>query len=474
MNKSFKIFCGGEFLTSKNKIEILNLFKNDVNYYTYLADNTILENAINKANLVEKELKNLPSFRKTNILSSIANSIQLHKKEFANLISFESYKPLKYSISETERAIQTFRIAAEEAGRNAGEYISIDRTLSGENKEGWIKNFPIGLVGGISPFNFPLNLAVHKIAPAIASGCPIILKPSTTTPLSILYLAQFINETELPKGAVSILPMSRETGNRLVTDERFKLLSFTGSPEVGWNMKRNCGKKKIILELGGNAAAIISKSADLKIAIKKCIVGAFAYSGQVCIHTQRIFVESSIFETFLTQFTEYTKKLKVGSPFEINTDISLMIDEKNAIRVENWVNEAIESGAKLICGGKRESSYIEPTILTNTKNEMKVNSEEIFGPVVVVEPYDDIIDAINKVNNSKFGLQAGIFTNSINEMNIAFNEIDCGGVIINDTPSFRADNAPYGGIKESGLGREGVKYAISEMCEQKILIKNFK
>ncbi|MBU2650811.1 MAG: aldehyde dehydrogenase family protein, partial [Bacteroidetes bacterium] len=348
----------------------------------------------------------------------------------------------------------------------------IDWTPAGTGKEGIVGYFPIGLVAGISPFNFPLNLAVHKIAPAIAAGCPIILKPSSNTPLSTLLLATIIDQTELPKGAVSILPMDRKTGNLMVTDERFKLLSFTGSPEVGWKMKEDAGKKKVILELGGNAGVIVSNSANLEKAVPKCVNGGFAYSGQVCIHTQRIYVQEDVFERFADMFVEQTRKLNAGDPENPETDISVMIDEENAKRVEVWVQEAIDDGAAILCGGKRKAAYFEPTVLTNTRFDMKVCSLEIFGPVVVIEKYRSFQDAVNEINKGRFGLQTGVFTNRIDEMNMAFHDLEVGGVIINDVPTFRVDHMPYGGVKDSGLGREGVKYAMMDMLEPKILVKD--
>jgi glyceraldehyde-3-phosphate dehydrogenase (NADP+) len=326
-------------------------------------------------------------------------------------------------------------------------------------------------VAGISPFNFPLNLAVHKIAPAIASGCPIILKPSSSTPLSTLALARIIHRTALPAGAVSVLPMDRKTGNRLVTDDRFQLLTFTGSPEVGWKMKAQAGKKKVLLELGGNAGVIVSDSADLDLAIARCLVGGFAYSGQVCIHAQRIYVQADIFEAFASRFVEGAEKIRKGDPLDPETEISSMIDEENARRVEEWVAEATEGGAKVLTGGRRMGSYYPPTVLSKTRPEMKVCSLEVFGPVITLEPYQDFPEALAHINDSRYGLQAGVFTNRLDEMNAAFHELEVGGVIINDVPTFRVDHMPYGGIKDSGLGREGIRYAMTDMMEPRILVK---
>ncbi|MCK5169220.1 MAG: aldehyde dehydrogenase family protein [Bacteroidales bacterium] len=467
-----KIYIAGEFVSTDQKLDILSPFDNSIVGVTYLAGNKDLEDAISKAIAVKDELRDYPSYKKYKVLMDIADEVKSRKNELALILAKEAGKPLKYALGEIDRAVQVFIIAAEESKRLPKEYFSIDWTPAGDSKEGLVKYFPIGLIAGIAPFNFPLNLAVHKIAPAIASGNSIILKPARSTPLTVLELAKIIDKTDLPKGAFSVLPMDREAGNQLVTDDRIKMLSFTGSPAVGWNMKANAGKKKVALELGGNAGVVISESADIDLAVKKCLVGGFAYSGQVCIHVQRIYVNENIFDKFVDKFIECTKTLKFGSPEDPLTDISAMIDEENAIRVEEWVSEAIEEGAKVLFGGKREGSYFEPTIITNTKHQMKVCSLEVFGPVVTIEKYSNYNEAMNFINNSEFGLQAGVFTNNISEMNQAFNELEVGGLIINDIPTFRVDHMPYGGLKNSGLGREGVKYSIHEMMEPKLMVKN--
>ena len=468
----YKLYIAGKFIKTDQKLVVTNPFDNSVVGETYLAGKEELENAIDKALEVKSIMRDLPSYQKYKILNDIAGRISEKKKELALTLSKEAGKPLKYALGEIDRAIQVFTVAAEESKRLPKEYFSIDWTPAGEGKEGLVKYFPVGLIAGIAPFNFPLNLAVHKIAPAIAAGNPIIVKPARSTPLSVLELAKIIDNTDLPKGAFSVLPMDREAGNQLVTDDRIQMLSFTGSPAVGWKMKANAGKKKIVLELGGNAGVIVSNQADIDLAVKKCLVGGFAYSGQVCIHVQRIYVQESIFEKFVDKFIKGTKKLKFGAPDDPSTDISVMIDEANALRVEEWVNEAVKDGAEVLFGGKRNETYFEPTIITNTKNEMKVCSLEVFGPVVTIEKYTNFSDAVKNVNDSEYGLQAGVFTNGIDEMNQAYNELEVGGVIVNDVPTFRVDHMPYGGIKNSGFGREGVKYSIFEMLEPKLLVKN--
>jgi glyceraldehyde-3-phosphate dehydrogenase (NADP+) len=468
---SYPIYAAGEFVTTSQELEVKQPFDGTVIARTWLADAVLLEKCIIAAQHAQFAMKQLSSAKKFSILNKISLAITENRQHLATVLCKESGKPMRYALAEVDRAAQTFLVAGEEAKRLPKEYISLDWTPAGERKEGYVKYFPVGIVAGIAPFNFPMNLAVHKIAPAIAAGCPIILKPASSTPLSMLELARIIDASELPKGAVSILPMTRAAGNQLVTDERFSLLSFTGSPEVGWEMKMNAGKKKVILELGGNAGVIISRSADLELALNKSIVGAYAYSGQICIHAQRFFVHSSLFNAFKKQFSERALALKRGRPEDASTEISEMIDIENAKRVEAWIKEAIAGGAKLICGGIRDGAYVMPTALTNTKVEMKVCSEEIFGPVVTIEPFDNFSDAVRMINYTRFGLQAGVFTNDLQESEQAFNEIETGGVIINDVPTFRVDHMPYGGIKDSGLGREGVKYAILDMMEAKILVK---
>ncbi|MEE4198895.1 MAG: aldehyde dehydrogenase family protein [Bacteroidales bacterium] len=470
--QDYKIYIGGEFCSTPRKLKVLTPFDNRVIAETYLAGKEELERAIVKAQSVKSVLRDMPSYKRYNILMHIADQLQEKRNDLALILAHEAGKPLKYAMGEINRAIQVFTVAAEEAKRLPREYVSIDWTAAGEKKEGLVKYFPVGIIAGIAPFNFPLNLAAHKIAPAIASGNAIIIKPARSTPLSVLELAKIIDQTDLPRGAFSVLPMDREAGNQLVTDERFSMLSFTGSPHVGWKMKANAGRKKVVLELGGNAGVIVSDQADLDLAVKKCLAGGYAYSGQVCIHVQRILVHEKIFDEFVDKFIAETRKLKFGAPQNEDTDISVMIDEENAQRVEEWVNEAMDAGAKILYGGKRKGAFYEPTVITNTNREMKVCALEVFGPVVTVEKFSEFAQAVQMINDSEYGLQAGVFTRLISEMNHSLNEIEAGGIIINDVPTFRVDHMPYGGIKNSGFGREGVKYAIQEMMEPRLLIKN--
>lgn len=468
---TYKIYIAGEFTTTTTKLEVRNPYTQTKVATTYLAGKDELELAIEKGLAVEKQMKELPVFKRYAVLMQIANALTKDKIRLAGILSQESGKPMRYALGEIDRATQTFIIAAEETKRLPSNYFSIDWTPSGVGKEGLVKYFPIGLIAGIAPFNFPLNLAVHKIAPAIATGNPIILKPARATPLSVLELAKIIDQTDLPKGAVSILPMDRLAGNQLVTDPRFKKLSFTGSPQVGWQMKNQAGRKKVTLELGGNAGVIVSDKAQIDKAVNKCVTGSFAYSGQVCIHVQRIYVQSKVFDEFIQKMIQKTAELKQGSPEHTETDISVMIDENNAKRVEAWVEDAVKDGARILYGGKRHKTYFEPTIITNTKPEMNVCRLEIFGPVVTVDKYDVFTEGIAAINNSEYGLQAGVFTDSSEEINYAFANLEVGGVIHNDIPTFRVDHMPYGGVKNSGFGREGVKYAMRDLLEPRLLVK---
>jgi len=467
----YPIYVAGNFEKSAKVLDVYNPFKGYAFARTYQASDEQYELAMAKAIACKKELAEMPAYEKYEALRFISDSITSGRQVLAETLCYESGKPMKYALGEVDRAAQTFLVAAEESKRIPKEYISLDWTTAGKNKEGLVKYFPSGIVAGITPFNFPINLVAHKVAPAIAAGCPIILKPASSTPLSSIELAKIIAKANLPAGTFSVLPMDRKTGNKMVTDERFNVLSFTGSPVVGWEMKKNAGKKRVLLELGGNAAVIICPGINIEETVKKSLVGGFSYSGQVCIHAQRFFIHKDIFEVFSKDFAEGVQHLKYGDPKNLDTDVSVMIDQANADRVEEWVNEAIANGANVLCGGKKEGAFYLPTVLTNVKNDMKVYAEEIFGPVVILDSFSTFEEAVNKVNDSKFGLQAGVFTNSISELDYAFNNLDVGGVIHNDMPTFRADHMPYGGVKDSGLGREGVRYAIMEMMEPRVLVK---
>lgn len=469
----YPIYIAGEFKTTQNSLNIVNSYSNSCVFQTCLATQEEFEVAVNAACSVKEIMRDLPIYQRFQILMEIAEKLRAERNKMAKIIALEASKPLKIALAEVNRSIQTFIISAEEAKRLPGEVMSIDWSEAGANKEAIVKYFPIGVVAGIAPFNFPLNLAVHKIAPAIAAGCPIILKPASKTPIAALFLAQIIDQTSLPKGAFSVLPMDRQIGNQMVTDPRFNLLSFTGSPDVGWQMKKNAGKKKVILELGGNAGLIVDKDANIERAAEKSVIGAFSFAGQTCIHTQRIYVHTECFDLFIKLFKQGMSKLNIGVPEDPETDFSSMIDEKNALRIESWVNEAVASGAEVLCGGTRKGTIYAPTVLTNTKNDMKVCCLEAFAPIVIIERFTDFKQTISAINESDFGLQTGIFTHDNRKINYAFTNLEVGGVIVNDVPTFRADHMPYGGVKDSGLGREGPKYAILDMMEPKVLVNDY-
>lgn len=469
--KEYSLLIGDRNVTTSRPLEVRNPFDDALVGTTYLAGEPELEQAIALAQQAGKALWAMPSHVRATALRQIADEMRSRREELGLLLARECAKPLKYALVEIDRAIQTFHVASEEATRLPSEVLQLDNSPAGEGREGIVRYFPVGLVAGIAPFNFPINLVAHKVAPAIAAGCPIILKPASSTPLSALELAEIIGRTALPKGAVTVLPMDRETGNLLVTDGRFDLLSFTGSPEVGWKMKAQAGKKRVVLELGGNAGVIITEDTDLDKALPRLLMGAFAYSGQVCIHAQRFFVHRSLFEDFCRKMADGAAALKWGDPTDPTTDISAMIDRSNTSRMAEWLAEAVAAGAKVVSGGFERDGIFAPTILTDVPRDARVCTEEVFGPIITVESFDSFPDAIDSLNDSRFGLQAGVYTESIGEMDMAFERIQCGGVILNDVPTFRVDHMPYGGIKDSGLGREGVKYAMRDMLEPRLLVK---
>ena len=469
--KHFPLIIAGEEYVTRHGLEVRNPYNGEVVGVTHLASEQEFELAVAAAQQAREPFRQMPAFAKAEALNDIASKLQQRQEELSMQLASESAKPLRYAMAEIDRAIFTFRIAAEECKRLPDELLQLDWSEAGTGREGVVRHFPVGIVAGISPFNFPMNLAVHKIAPAIAAGCPIVLKPATSTPLSTLSLAQIINSTALPKGAVTVLPMSRAMGNALVTDPRFALLTFTGSPEVGWAMKAKAGKRKVVLELGGNAGVIVAQSANLDHAVARSLFGAFAYSGQVCIHAQRFFVHRSHYSSFIERMKVGAEALRMGSPLDPETEISAMIDEANNQRVKAWIDEAVAGGAQVLTGGHVRDGIFLPTILTQTSPHAKVCREEVFGPVITITPFDKLGDAIAQLNEGRFGLQAGIFTDSQSEIDLAFALLEVGGVIVNDVPTFRMDHMPYGGVKDSGLGREGVRYAMRDMLEPRILVK---
>jgi len=416
--------------------------------------------------------RRLPAFERQRVLRRVVEGIAKRKEEFARTMAQEAGKPIRAARTEVERAIFTFTVAAEESTRIYGEYLPLDWQEYTAGRWGIVRRFPLGPIAGITPFNFPLNLVAHKVAPAIAAGCSIVLKPAPQTPFSALLLAETIQEAGWPDGALNVLPLSNDDAGLLVTDDRLKMISFTGSAAVGWEIKKRAGKKKVILELGGNAGVIVHGDTDLGYAAERCVAGGFAYAGQTCISVQRILVEHSVYGKFTDLLLAGVKKLKTGDPLEDSTDLGPLIRESDAVRATDWIQEAVRGGARLLCGGHRKGPVLAPTVLTGTKPEMRVNCQEIFAPVVTVEPYDDFELALRQLNNSPYGLQAGIFTRDAKLLFHSYEELEVGAVVAGDVPSFRIDHMPYGGIKDSGVGREGLRYAIEEMTEPKLLVMN--
>lgn len=416
----------------------------------------------------------LPAHGRYNILQQVAALLYRRRDEFAQAVTTEAGKPITDAKREVGRAIQTFTVAAEEARRIPGEVIPLDWTPGFDTHLGVLRRFPIGPILGITPFNFPLNLVAHKVAPALASGNPILIKPAPQTPLTALLLGEVIMEAGLPPGGLNVVPCDNILAERMVVDPRFKLLSFTGSASVGWMLKAKCGKKKVTLELGGNAGVVIESDADLELAAQRCAAGGFGYAGQTCISVQRIFVHHSIADAFTTKLLMHVARLKLGDPADETTSIGPLIDQAAAQRVESWIDEAIEDGARVLLGGKRKGSLIEATVLSNIKPDMKVSCQEVFGPVVTITPYRQLSEAVALLNQSDYGLQAGVFTQDINKIFYAFRHLEVGAVLANEIPTFRADHMPYGGVKDSGLGREGIRAAIEDMTEPRMLILNLK
>ncbi len=428
------------------------------------------EQAVAAAQAAFAVTRKLASVERQRVLEKISAAIAARSEEFAHMMALEAGKPIRTARAEVARAVFTFKVAAEESTRIHGEYLPLDGLETARGRWGLVRQFPLGPISAITPFNFPLNLVAHKIAPAIAAGCTMVLKPAHQTPVTALMLAKLVEEAGWPAGALNVLPLSNHDAAPLVEDPRIKMLTFTGSGAVGWELKSRAGKKRVTLEHGGNAAVVIHSDSDLAYAADRCVTVGFGYSGQSCISAQRILVHQPVYDRFLQMVLERVAKLKLGDPLNETTDIGPLIRHSDAVRAETWINEAVAAGASIRCGGKRKGSLVEPTILTNTKAEMKVNCQEVFAPVKTVEPYSNYDEALARVNDSPYGLQAGVFTSDVRLIFRAFEELEVGGVMANEVPTWRADQMPYGGVKDSGLGREGLRYAIEEMTEPKLLV----
>jgi acyl-CoA reductase-like NAD-dependent aldehyde dehydrogenase len=451
-------------------LEVTDKYTGKLAFRVAQANAATIEAGIAGAVRAAGPMARMAAYERQAVLQHCVDRFTARKDELAHALCVEAGKPIKDSEGEVGRLIDTFRIAAEESVRMTGEIQPLDISPRARGYQGMWKRVPIGPCSFISPFNFPLNLAAHKIAPAIAAGCPFVMKPASRTPLGAIIMGEVLAETDLPEGTFSILPAHRDGADLFTTDERLKLLSFTGSPAVGWDLKAKAGKKKVVLELGGNAAVIIDHDADLDDALERVIFGAFYQSGQSCIGVQRIIIHESIYDRFRDMLVARTKTLVAGDPHDRDTFIGPMISEGEARRLDGWIEDAVARGATLLCGGKRDGAMLQATLLENVGRDTDAYREEAFGPLAMLSKFSDFDAALEEVNDSKFGLQAGIFTRDLFKSLDAWDRLDVGGVVINDVPSYRVDNMPYGGVKDSGLGREGIRFAMEDMTEIRNLV----
>jgi acyl-CoA reductase-like NAD-dependent aldehyde dehydrogenase len=462
-------YVAGDWRTGDGVLDVKSPFDASVVATVGVPTDMDVEDAVVAAVQTFKESRHLPTHARSEALMHISRRISERVDELAEAVAREGGKPLKWATVEVTRAVTTFRWAAEEARRMNGEFLPLDTEPSLGSRAGIVRRFPIGPVLGISPFNFPVNLVAHKVAPALAVGASIVVKPAGVTPLGALALAELFDETDLPKGMLSVLPIASERAEKLVRDPRFKKLSFTGSG-VGWRLKGLDPKKHVTLELGGNAGAIVHSDADLDHAAARIAFGGYYQAGQSCISVQRVLVQSEVYEDFVARFVKQVESLKVGDPLDPTVDVGPVIDAGALERIDEWVKEAVDQGAEILTGGRREDPLYYPTVLANTTPHMKVRCEEVFGPVTTVQPYQTFEEALAEVNDSPYGLQAGVFTSSIERAMLAHRELEVGGIIVNDVSAFRADQMPYGGSKDSGYGREGLRYAMQEMTEPRIMV----
>ena len=471
LEKTYPYYLANQPQTSKTMMEVYDKYSGKVATRVAVPDASATEKAIKAAVKAAAPMKDFRPWARQAVLQHCATRFQERHEELAMALCIEAGKPIKDSAGEVTRLIETFRIAAEEAVRTNGETLNLELAPRLNGYHGYTKRVPLGPVSFITPFNFPLNLVAHKVAPAIAAGCPFVLKPSEKTPIGALIIGEILAETDLPKGAFSILTLDGKHATPLVEDERLKLLSFTGG-QIGWDLKAKAGRKKVTLELGGNAACIIDADQKPRLdkVIERLIFGAFYQSGQSCISVQRIYAHASIYDELKKRLVDAVKQLKAGDPKKKDVFLGPMIDEAAAERLQGWIDEAQKAGGKILCGGKRKGNMLEATLMENVPKNTKANRMEAFGPLALLEPFKKIDDAIAMVNDSDYGLQAGIFTDSLDHAMRAWNGLEQGGVIVNDVPSFRVDNMPYGGVKLSGIGREGIRYAIEDMTEIRLMV----
>jgi len=467
--QSYPLYLGNRAQAPNTALEVRDKFTGEVATRVAQANAEIMELAIAAATAAAEPMRRLPSYERQAILLHCARRLGERREELARIVCLEAGKPIRDARGEVGRMLDTFRIAAEESVRMGGEVVPLDTTPRARGFTGMWKRVPAGPCGFITPFNFPLNLVAHKVAPALAMGCPFVLKPASATPVSALAIGEILAETSLPEGAFSILPCSAEQARPLVEDDRLKLLSFTGSPEVGWDLKRRAGRKKVVLELGGNAAVVVDQDADLDDTVERIVVGAFTQSGQSCISVQRILVHESIYPRFREQLVESTRRIRHGNPADEATILGPLISEESARRLGAWIASAVRRGARVLCGGSREGAMMQATLLEAVPKDEPVCAQEAFGPVAVLSSFADFDSALRQVNDSVFGLQAGVFTRDLYRAQRAWDRLEVGGVIVGDVPSWRSDAMPYGGVKGSGLGREGVRFAMEEMSEIRML-----
>lgn len=470
LKKAYPYYLANKAVYANQDLVVTNKYTGDAATTVAMAQADVIDKAIAAAEKSQEALNAMKPYERQNVLNHCVKRFEERFEELAYALCIEAGKPIKDARGEVTRLIDTFRIAAEESVRISGEVMNLEVTPRADGYQGMYKKVPIGPCSFISPFNFPLNLAAHKVAPALAVGCAFVLKPASRTPLGALIMGEVLAETDLPEGAFSILPCSRDGADLFTTDDRFKLLSFTGSPDVGWDLKARAGKKPVILELGGNAGCIVDEDADLDDAVERIVFGAYYQSGQSCISVQRILIHQSIYDDFKHRYVEKVANLVHGDPLDENTFIGPMISESEATRLDKWIEEARQVGADVLCGGKRDGAMLQATILENVPSDANINTEEAFGPVSTIAPFADFDQALDEVNNSQFGLQAGVFTRDLYKAHKAWDVLDVGGVVIGDVPSWRVDNMPYGGVKESGLGREGIRFAIEDMTEIRLMV----
>jgi acyl-CoA reductase-like NAD-dependent aldehyde dehydrogenase len=470
LKESYPYYLASEACYANTNLDVTNKYNGEVATQVAIADADTIDKAIAAAEAAQPAMTAMAPYERQAVLEHCVKRFQERADELAQALCIEAGKPIKDAKGEVSRLIDTFKIAAEESVRINGEVVNLEISAKAKGYQGMTKKVPIGPCSFISPFNFPLNLAAHKVAPAIAAGCTFVLKPASRTPIGALIIGEVLAETALPKGAFSILPCSRDGADLFTTDERLKLLSFTGSPDVGWALKAKAGKKPVVLELGGNAACIVDEDADLDDAVERIIIGAYYQSGQSCISVQRLLVHSAIYDDFKARFVEKVKALVSGDPSSEDTFIGPMISEGEAERLHDWIIDAEKAGGKILCGGTRDGAMLDATVMEGVPKDCDASAEEAFGPLSVLYSFDSYEEALDEVNNSRYGLQAGVFTRDIYKAHKAWNELDVGGVVIGDVPSWRVDNMPYGGVKDSGLGREGIRYAIEDMSETRLMV----